>query len=90
MRTKFDEGKQINLSQRGSWEGRCTGAGLRLNEGPTWAPQCWEKATSLMPNNIFTTHATSIAKDVENDRKRKSALPAKLQHKKSCQSQPQL
>ena len=40
MRTKFDEGKQINLSQRGSWEGRCAGAGVRLNEGPTWAPDC--------------------------------------------------
>jgi len=86
IRTKFDGGKQINRSQRGSWEGRCVGAGLRLNGGPQWGLQCWERATSLQPNTIFATHASSVAKVVENDRKRKSSLPAKQQRKKSRQT----
>ena len=34
--SKFDGGKQINQSQRGSWQERCAGAGLRLNIGPDW------------------------------------------------------
>ena len=41
--TKFDGGKHINWSQQGSWEGQCTGVGLRLNGGPAWGPTCWEK-----------------------------------------------
>ena len=32
IRSKFDGGKQINRSQSGSWEGRCAGAALRVNE----------------------------------------------------------
>ena len=42
IRSKFDGGKQVNRSQSGSWEGRCTGAALRVNEGLTWGPKCWE------------------------------------------------
>lgn len=74
IRTKFDGGKQINRSQRGSWAGRCTGAGLRLNEGPMWGPQCWEKAVSIPANDIFKSHAATVSKEVEKDRKRKSLL----------------
>ena len=86
IRTKFDGGKQINRSQRGSWAGRCTGAGLRLNEGPMWGPQCWEKAVSIPANDIFKSHAATVSKEVEKDRKRKSLLPAKQQRKKSRQA----
>ena len=86
IRTKFDGGKQINRSQRGSWEGRCAGAGLRLNEGPKWGPKCWEKAVSVPANNIFVSHAAIVSKEVEKDRKQKSSLPAKQQRKKSHQT----
>ena len=43
IRTKFDGGRQINQSQRGSWQGRCAGAAQRMNEGPEWGPQQWAK-----------------------------------------------
>ena len=33
IQSKFDGGKQINRSQDGSWEGSCTGAALKVNEG---------------------------------------------------------
>ena len=69
IRTKFDGGKQINQSQHGSWEGRCTGAGLHLNEGPMWGPKCWEKAVSIPANDVFVSHGSTISKEVEKDRK---------------------
>ena len=86
IRTKFDGGNQINWSQQGSWEGRCTGAGLHLNGGPVWVPTCWEKGVSVPANTIYKHHATTLSKVVEQDRKRKSSLPAKQQHKKSRQA----
>ena len=59
IRSKFDGGKQINRSQRGSWEGRCAGAALRVNEGPEWGPTCWEKVTNSLSNQTYKTHRHS-------------------------------
>ena len=86
IRTKFDGGKQINRSQRGSWEGRCTGAGLRLNEGPVWGPTCWEKAVSVPANTVYKSYTTTLTRVVDQDRKRKSSQQAKQQRKKSRQT----
>jgi hypothetical protein len=41
IRCKFDGGKVINRSQSGSWQHRCTGAGLQHNLGKTWGPQVY-------------------------------------------------
>ena len=51
--SKFDGGKQINRSQSGSWEARCAGAALRVNEGPEWGPKCWEKITKVKNNQTY-------------------------------------
>ena len=83
IRSKFDGGKQINRSQRGSWNGRCAGAGLRCNEGPTWGPTSWEKVTSRSPNDVFKTNSLTLLKQTDNDRKRKSTEQAKQQRKKA-------
>ena len=53
IRSKFDGGKQINRSQSGSWEARCAGAALRVNEGPEWGPKCWEKITKVKNNQTY-------------------------------------
>ena len=53
VRTKFDGGKQFNRSQRGSWEGRCAGAGLQYNLGPAWGAAMWEKSTGKEANPVF-------------------------------------
>ena len=53
IRSKFDGGKQINRSQSGSWEARCTGTALRVNEGPEWGPKCWEKMTKVKNNQTY-------------------------------------
>ena len=86
IRTKFDGGKQINRSLRDSWEGRCTGAGLHLNEGPVWGPTCWEKAVSVPANTVYKSYTTTLTRVVDQDRKRKSSQQAKQQCKKSRQT----
>ena len=48
---KFDDGKQKYRSQN---EVRCAGAGLRMNEGLTWAPGTWEKIVSAPACAAFT------------------------------------
>ena len=75
IRTKFDGGKQINRSQSGSWEARCSGAALHVNEGPEWGPKTWERVTGEAANPVFA--AAIKGKQVEADRKRKATDEAK-------------
>ena len=82
IRSKFDGGKQINRSQRGSWQSRCAGAGLRINEGPNWGPACWENITGLSPSKTFKAVAVKRTETAIKDRKRKSKTEEKLRHKK--------
>jgi len=75
--------KQINRSQRGSWTGRCAGAGLRNNDGPMWGPIAWEKITSTPANDVFMKYSSTAAKAAEADRCRKAGENARLQRKRS-------
>ena len=86
VRSKFDGGKQINRSQRGSWQGRCAGAGLRLNLGPGWGPVTWEKATKTTPSATFKAVASSKCNRAVKDRKRKSTETVKAQRKQAKRS----
>ena len=72
IRAKFDGGKVINRSQSGSWEARCSGAGLRANEGPEWGPKTWERVTGEAANPVFAAASAEKARQVEVDRKRKA------------------
>ena len=82
IRSKFDGGKQINRSQRGSWQSRCAGAGLRINDGPNWGPACWENITGLSPSKTFKVVAAKRSETAIKDRKRKSKTEEKLRRKK--------
>ena len=82
IRSKFDGGKQINRSQSGSWEARCAGAALRVNEGPEWGPKCWEKITKLKNNQTYKTVSAKRTKQLARDNKRKVSETVKLQQKK--------
>ena len=86
VRSKFDGGKQINRSQRGSWQGRCAGAGLRLNIGPDWAPIAWEKVTKTAPSATFTEVGSSKCTKMAKDRKRKAKETVKAQRKQAKRS----
>ena len=82
IRAKFDGGKQINRSQRGSWNARCAGAALHYNEGPTWANMLGE-VTSNPPNIIFVEKSLAHQQQTENDRKREASTEAKQERKKA-------
>ena len=82
IRCKFDGGKQVNRSQSGSWEARCAGAALRVNEGPEWGPICWEKITKSTNNQTYKTVSTNRTKILEKDNKRKASEEVRLQRKK--------
>ena len=83
VRSKFDGGKQINRSQRGSWQGRCAGAGLRLNMGPDWGSDAWEKVTKSAPSTTFKEVWSSKSVKVAADRKRKAKETVKAQRKQA-------
>jgi len=81
VRSKFDGGKQINRSQKGSWQSRCAGAALRMNEGSSWGPMCWKKVTGMQPSRTFETVAASRSKKVAKDRKRSdNSLQSRLDY----------
>ena len=82
IRSKFDGAKQINRSQSGSWESRCAGAALRVNEGPEWGPTIWEKITKCTSNDTFRTVSASKNKILAQDNKRKATEEVKLQRKR--------
>ena len=90
IRCKFDGGKQINRSQRGSWEGRCAGASLRVNEGPEWGPICWEKITKSTKNQTYKAVATKRTKKLTKDNKRKAREEVKLKRKRQKTSHDSL
>ena len=53
IRAKFDGGKQINRVQKGAWNARSMGAGLRFNYGPNWSPRVWSDILKIKPDPIF-------------------------------------
>ena len=81
IQSKFDDGKQINRSQRGSWQSRCARAGLRINEGPNWGPPCWQNITGLSSSKSFKEVAAKQTEKVIKDRKRKSTKEENLRRK---------
>ena len=88
VRAKFDGGKQYNRSQRGSWGGRCAGAGLRQNIGPEWGKVVWEEATGKEANPVFSRAVVTYNHQLDKDRKRKSSDDAKKKrkNKKYCRT----
>ena len=81
IRAKFDGGKQYNRSQRGAWEGRCTGAGLRHNLGPEWGAVVWKQVTGNDPNPVLKDSTAKRSRQVATDRNRKAREDVKRKRK---------
>ena len=77
VRAKFDGGKQVNRCQSGSWQARCAGAALRINEGSNWGSETWSKVVST-PSKTFRAAGECKTKKLNKDRKRKSTDTAKI------------
>ena len=83
IRCKFDGGKVFNRIQRGSFQYRCYGAGLRFQLGPDWVPQAWKHVTGQNPGEITNRYYEDRAKQHQKAMKRKRTSEVKEQRKKT-------
>ena len=72
IRCKFEGGKFYNRIQRGDFQHRCYGAGLRLQMGPDWSSKIWSRATGTKPVDIAVQHDKKEKHDHEKSAHRKS------------------
>ena len=54
IRSCFDGGKQYNRIQSGAFEHHCYAAGLRVQHGPEWQLQVWERTTKTKPGEVIS------------------------------------
>ena len=83
IRCKFDGGKVYNRIQRGSFQHRCYGAGLRFQLGPNWAPKVWPQITGEEPGEVMTQYYDTQAQQHHKDMKRKDTHAYKKQRKRA-------
>ena len=70
INTKFNGGKQINRTQRGSFEGRCFGAGFCFQNGAGWHENIWQKCTGRQSGLVLVDYCKGISKKRKVDRER--------------------
>ena len=83
VRCKFDGGKFYNRIQRGSFQHRCYGAGIRFQMGPDWSSQIWSRATGTKPAQITVEHGEKEKRDHRKSADRKSQQAYKEQRKRT-------
>ena len=83
IRCKFDGGKFYNRIQRGSFQHRCYGAGLRFQLGPDWISKAWSQTTGTEPGEMRKEFDRKKVREHVNAMKRKLAEPYQKQRKKS-------
>ena len=88
IRCKFDGGKVFNRIQRGSFQNRCYGAGLRFQLGPDWVPQAWKHVTGQNPGEVTQKYYEGRAKQHQKAMKRKTTNECKEQWKKNRYNNP--
>ena len=82
IRCKFDGGKFYNRIQRGSFQHRTYGAGLRFQLGPDWSSKAWSKTTGTEPGELRVAFGEHRVHEHEK-MKRKSTTKYKEQRKKA-------
>ena len=89
IRCKFDGGKVLNRIQRGSFQHRCNGAGLRFQLGPDWTSRVWHSVTGQEPGEVMRAYCAKSTLDHQKDMKRKGESKYKEARKKArytCQA----
>ena len=69
IRCKFDGGKVLNRIQRGSFQHRCNGAGLRFQLGPDWTSRVWHSVTGQEPGEVMRAYCAKSTLDHQKDMK---------------------
>jgi hypothetical protein len=83
IRCKFDGGKFYNRIQRGSFQHRMYGAGLRFQLGPDWSTKVWSETTGATPGEVRTIFGETRVNQHEEMIKRKSSAQYKENRKKA-------
>lgn len=83
IRCKFDGGKYYNRIQRGSFQHRTYGAGLRFQLGPDWSSKSWSKTTGIEPGELRMSFSEHRVNEHEKMMKRKSTTEYKEKRKKT-------
>lgn len=83
IRCKFDGGKVFNRIQRGSFQHRCNGAGLRFQLGPDWASRAWQQVTGEQPGEVTSAFYDQQVLHHNNAMKRKAKDNYKEARKKA-------
>ena len=83
IRCKFDGGKFYNRIQRGSFQHRTYGAGLRFQLEPDWSSKAWSKTTGTEPGGLRVAFGEHRVHEHEKMMKRKSTTKYKEQRKKA-------
>ncbi|KAF2883327.1 hypothetical protein ILUMI_22829 [Ignelater luminosus] len=89
---KFNAGKRLNLTQRGSFETRANISGLRYNNGIGWQSETWKQITSTSPGEHFKKYVASLQHQEANRKERNKTTSTRVKRKLSftdpCVSQP--
>lgn len=83
IRCKFDGGKFFNRIQRGSFQHRTYGAGLRFQLGPDWASKTWSQTTGTEPGEFRMAFGERRVDEHKKMMKRKSTTEYKGKRKKA-------
>ena len=74
-------GKQFNRIQSGSFELRCTAAGLAKQHWPNWTTTFGTSATKCETRPVLSAHTSAEVRKLAQDNKRKCTKEYKLQRK---------
>ncbi|KAF2882228.1 hypothetical protein ILUMI_23951 [Ignelater luminosus] len=89
---KFNAGKRLNLSQRGSFETRANILALRYNNGIGWQSETWKQITSTSPGKHFKKYVANLQHQEANRKERnkttRTGVKRKLSFTDPCVSQP--
>ncbi|XP_072375407.1 uncharacterized protein [Diabrotica undecimpunctata] len=83
---KFNAGKRLNLSGRGSFRCRSAMSGLRYNEGVEWQEKEWRSILKRSPGKYFKQNIQENQRAVELKSKRKLDFVSPYRKKRSRQS----
>lgn len=81
IRCVMDGGKQVNRIQRGSFEHRCSAAGLATQHGASWTTSLWKAATKREAGLVHRTHTSAKLAKCSHDKQRKQTREYKIQRR---------
>ena len=81
IRSMMDRGKQFNRVQSGSFQHRCTAAGLATQHDPNWTTSFWKAATKQNSGPVLGAHTSAKVQKLEQDHKCKQTVAYKQQRR---------